>query len=220
MLLTCKFHKRVYVPVSYIVKPDFMTEPQKSSPPRAADKIRETARELFYREGIRAVGVDEIVARAGVTKPSLYRTYKSKDELAAAVLREVADGFWARFDAAVAAHPGDPRAQVLAYLSGMAERADDEGYRGCALTNAAVEYPEAGHPARVTAQDHKSELRARLRTMAGEMGAFNADGLGDALLLLIEGAFLTSQLFDTGRPTSEVVRAAAAVIDAYVAVRP
>lgn len=197
-----------------------MTDPEKSAPLRAADKIRETARDLFYREGIRAVGVDEIVARAGVTKPSLYRTYRSKDELAAAVLREAADGFWARFDAAVAAHPGDPKAQVLAYLTGMAERANAEDYRGCPLTNAAVEYPEAGHLARVTAQDHKAELRARLRTMAGEMGAFNPDGLGDALLLLIEGAFLTSQLFDQQRPTAEVVRAAEAVIDAYVAERP
>lgn len=194
-----------------------MSDPQKSPSPRAADKIRETARDLFYREGIRAVGVDEIVARAGVTKPSLYRTYKSKDELAAAVLREVADGFWARFETAVAAHPGDPRAQLLAYLSGMAERANNEGYRGCALTNAAVEYPEPGHPARVAAQDHKAELRARLRAMAREMGASNPDGLGDALLLLIEGAFLTSQLFDSDRPTPEVVRAAAAVIDAYTA---
>lgn len=196
-----------------------MTDPAKSPSPRAADKIRETARDLFYREGIRAVGVDEIVARAGVTKPSLYRTYKSKDELASAVLREVADGFWARFETAVAAHPGDPKAQLLDYLSGMAERSNHEAYRGCALTNAAVEYPEAGHPARVTAQDHKAELRARLRTMAGEMGAADADGLGDALLLLIEGAFLTSQLFDADRPTAAVVGAAEAVIDAYTARR-
>src|SRR5512146_803779 len=62
-------------------------------PPRAADRIRKTARELFYREGIRAVGVDEIVARAGVTKPSLYRTYRSKDELTVAVLQESGETF-------------------------------------------------------------------------------------------------------------------------------
>ena len=50
------------------------------------DRIRQSARELFYREGIRAVGVDEIVNRAGVTKPSLYRSFSSKDALAAAYL--------------------------------------------------------------------------------------------------------------------------------------
>lgn len=191
-----------------------MTESK--TPLRAADKIRETARELFYREGIRAVGVDEIVARAGVTKPSLYRTFRSKDELAAAVLMQEADTFWGRLDDAAAEHPGDPRAQILSYLTGMAGRAAQADYRGCPLTNAAVEYPEAGHPARTTAQDHKAQLRTRLRAMAADMGASDADGLGDGLLLLIEGAFLTSQLFDADRPTAEVVRAAEKLIDAYM----
>lgn len=197
-----------------------MIEPKKpdtAAPLRAADKIRETARDLFYREGIRAVGVDEIVAKAGATKPSLYRTFKSKDELAAAVLREGADAFWSRFDAAVAEHPGDPRAQVLAYLEGLAQRAAQDDYRGCPLSNAAVEYPEHGHLARVTAQEHKADLRERLRGMATEMGADDANGLADALLLLLEGAFLTSQLFDEDRPTAEVARAAAKLIDAYLA---
>ena len=184
---------------------------------RAADKIRETARDLFYREGIRAVGVDQIVAKAGATKPSLYRTFKSKDELAAAVLREDADTFWSRFDAAVAEHPGDPRAQVLAYLTGLAERARQDDYRGCPLSNAAVEYPEHGHPARAAAQEHKAQVRERLRGMAAQMGAADAHGLADALLLLLEGAFLTSQLFDEDRPTAEVARAAAKLIDAYCA---
>jgi AcrR family transcriptional regulator len=55
--------------------------------PRAADRILDVARDLFYREGIRAIGVDEIVRRAGVTKPSLYRSFSSKDELAASYLK-------------------------------------------------------------------------------------------------------------------------------------
>lgn len=74
----------------------------------AADRIRKTAREMFYRDGIRAVGVDAIVTQAGVTKPSLYRSFSSKDELAATYLRDYDAEFWARFDAACAAHPGDP----------------------------------------------------------------------------------------------------------------
>lgn len=191
-----------------------MTQP-KPPPLRAADKIVETARDLFYREGIRAVGVDEIVARAGVTKPSLYRTFKSKDELAAAIMREAAGGFWDYFEAAVARHPDDPRAQILAFLDGLAERARKDDYRGCPLSNAVVEYPERGHPARNEAQDHKAELRARLREMAAQMGADDADGLGDALLLLIEGAYISTQLFDQDRPTSEAARAAARLIEAY-----
>ena len=182
---------------------------------RAADKIRRTARDLFYRDGIRAVGVDEIVARAGVTKPSLYRTYRSKDELTVAVLLESAETFWGYFDEAVLAHPGDPRAQLLTFFAALAARAAQDDYRGCPLSNAAVEYPEKGHIARAAAQDHKRELRQRLREKARELGVANPEALGDALLLLLEGAYLTSQLFDTGRPSAEVGRAAQALIDAY-----
>src|SRR6188768_3938057 len=91
--------------------------------PRAAERIRQSAHELFYNQGIRAVGVDAIVNQAGVTKPSLYRSFSSKDELAAAYLRDYEGEFWARFDAACAAHPGNPRAQLLDYLSGLGKRA-------------------------------------------------------------------------------------------------
>jgi AcrR family transcriptional regulator len=115
--------------------------------PRAAERIFETARDLFYREGIRAVGVDEIVTKAGVTKPSLYRSFKSKDELVAAVLREVEVGFWDRFAAAEAAFPGDPKAQMVAYFEGLAARSGGADYRGCALSNAVVEYPDRDMPA-------------------------------------------------------------------------
>jgi AcrR family transcriptional regulator len=184
-----------------------------AGPPRAADRIRSTARELFYRAGIRAVGVDEIVSKAGVTKPSLYRSFASKDDLAASYLRDYEGDFWRRFEAALAAHPGDPRAGLQAFLAPLAQRAAATGYRGCGLTNAAVEYPEPGHPARVVAEEHKRALRARLVAMAAEMGAPDPGTLGDGLLLLIEGAFVTGQLFGEGGPA----RAVAAVADRLIA---
>ena len=75
------------------------------APRRAADRIRETARELFYRQGIRAVGVDQIVTEAGVTKPSLYRAFASKDALAAAYLRDYGRDFFDRFQRVISAMP-------------------------------------------------------------------------------------------------------------------
>jgi len=183
-------------------------------PARAVDRIRQTARELFYREGIRAVGVEEIVSRAGATKPSLYRSFSSKDELAAAYLRDYDAEFWTRFDAAVEAHPGDPRAQVLAFLKRLASRALVANYRGCGLTNAAVEYPEAGHPARLVAEENKRELRRRLREMAAAMGAPSPATLGDGLLLLIEGAYVSGQLFGEGGPAGALPEVAARLIEA------
>lgn len=184
-----------------------------SHPARAKDRIRATARELFYREGIRAVGVDEIVNRAGVTKPSLYRSFASKDALAAAYLSDYDQEFWARFDAAVAAHPGDPRAQLAAFLGGVGQRASRAGYRGCGMTNAAVEYPAGTHPARLVAEANKRELRRRLRAMAAAMGAGDPDSLGDGLLLLLEGAYASGQLFGEGGPAG----ALAAIADRLIA---
>ncbi|TIW87252.1 MAG: TetR/AcrR family transcriptional regulator, partial [Mesorhizobium sp.] len=168
--------------------------------PRAADKILDVARDLFYREGIRAIGVDEIVRRAGVTKPSLYRSFPSKDELAASYLRKYDLEFWERFDEAVDAHPGNPRAQIIAFLTRVGKRTQKPDYRGCGMTNAAVEYPERGHPARIVSENNKQELRRRLRAMATAMGAADSDTLGDGLLLLIEGAYISGQLFGHGGP--------------------
>src|ERR1700726_3042777 len=87
-------------------------------PPR--ERILATAVELFYRHGIRAVGVDSIAEAAGTNKMTLYRHFTSKDELVAEYLRQsahVADECWERF---ALAHPGDPRAQLRAWLEGMA----------------------------------------------------------------------------------------------------
>lgn len=187
-----------------------------TKPLLAADRIRKTAREMFYRDGIRAVGVDAIVTQAGVTKPSLYRSFSSKDELAATYLRDYDAEFWARFNAACDAHPGDPRAQLLEYLSGLSKRAVLSGYRGCGLTNAAVEYPEPEHPARAVAVEHKLELRRRLNEMAAGMGAGDPEALADGLLLLIEGAFVSSQLFGKGGPAGRVAEMADKLIQAYL----
>jgi AcrR family transcriptional regulator len=187
-----------------------------TKPLLAADRIRKTAREMFYRDGIRAVGVDAIVTQAGVTKPSLYRSFSSKDELAATYLRDYDSEFWARFNAACDAHPGDPRAQLLDYLSGLSKRAVLSGYRGCGLTNAAVEYPEPEHPARAVAVEHKLELRRRLNEMAAGMGAGDPEALADGLLLLIEGAFVSSQLFGQGGPAGRVAEMADKLIQAHL----
>ena len=181
--------------------------------PRAADRILQSARDLFYREGIRAVGVDEIVSRAGVTKPSLYRSFPSKDELAASYLRQYETEFWERFNAAMTDESDNPRAQLLSYLDGLASRSVAPGYRGCGLSNAAVEYPDLTHPARLVSQHHKQHLRQRLRDMAAQMGAKDVDLLGDGLLLLLEGAFVSGQLFHEGGPSGNVARAAALLID-------
>jgi AcrR family transcriptional regulator len=183
--------------------------------PKAADRILTTASELFYREGARAVGVDEIVARAGATKPSLYRAFPSKDALIAAYLQGQSAYAWSYFEAAAEAHPDDPKAQILFYIDALADRALKPGYRGCGLSNAAVEYPEPKHPGRKVAVQHKDAVRERLREMTKAMGARKPKKLADSLLLLIEGVFLTSQLFGSEGPAGAAKGAAEALIEAH-----
>ncbi|MBN9011963.1 MAG: TetR/AcrR family transcriptional regulator [Rhizobiales bacterium] len=192
------------------------TTPAQAQPPRAAERIRASARELFYREGIRAVGVDEIVTRAGVTKPSLYRAFPSKDDLAAAYLSDYDREFWPRFEKPGGKSYSDPRAHVLAYIRELANRAVKAGYRGCGLSNAAVEYPGHTHPARLVAETHKKTLRQRLRELSAEMGARDPRALVDGLMLLIEGVYVTGQQSASG-PAQSALAAATALIDACVA---
>lgn len=180
---------------------------------RAADRVRAAARELFYGRGIRAVGVEEIVSRAGVTKPSLYRAFPSKDDLAAVYLSDYDREFWPRFETPGGRPHTDARAQVLAYIADLAARAVQDGYRGCGLSNAAVEYPGHSHPARRVAERHKQALRQRLRELAAAMGARDPQVLGDGLMLLIEGVYMTGQQSANG-PAQSALAAATALIDA------
>jgi AcrR family transcriptional regulator len=184
-------------------------------PKRAADRIRDSARELFYRQGIRAVGVDEIVSRAGVTKPSLYRSFPSKDELVADYLRDHGLERLRLFDATIAERPDDPRGQFRLWLKALSRKATKSDYRGCGNSNAAVEYPDRNHPARKVAAANKKRFRERLRNLAQAIGAKQPDALGDALLLVIEGAYGSGQLFGPGGPARVLVDAADALIDAY-----
>lgn len=157
-------------------------------PRPAARRVLEAAKELFYRQGIRATGVEEVCRVAGTTKMSLYRTFPSKDALVEAILREdcVAEADW--YGPAVQADM-PARERPMAFLHAAAAAMRSPGFRGCPMGLAIVEFPDACHPARKVADAHKQAVRERLHRICAEAGAPAPDGLGDALLLLVEGAF-------------------------------
>ena len=175
--------------------------------PRAADRIRASASELFYREGIRAVGVDEVVERAGVTKPSLYRSFASKDDLAAAYMRDYDLDFWEKFENPGGKSYSDPREHVLAYIRVLSTRAVREGYRGCGLSNATIEYPARDNPARQVAEAHKKVFRRRLRelTAGGRTALVSTHHLGTVERLADSVALLNGRLVAHG-PVAETAR--------------
>lgn len=188
---------------------------QSDTKPTAAQRIRATAADLFYRQGARAVGVDEIVLTAGTTKPSLYRAFGSKDGLIAAYLEDQAARLWADVEAAADANPGDPKGQILACFEAVAGQAARKSNRGCALSNALVEFPDPKHPGRKVAVGHKEQVRKRLRDLAREMDARKPKKLADSLLLLMEGALITRQIFGQDGPADAAFGAAQALIEAH-----
>jgi AcrR family transcriptional regulator len=164
-------------------------------PPRA--RILAAAGELFYRHGIRAVGVEAIAEAAGTNKMTLYRHFASKDALVAEYLRQFAtsaDGCWERL---AQAHPGDPLAQLFAWLEEMARHLAEPDERGCALANAAIELPEKDHPARRVIEEFKRAQRTRLVRLSEQAGLSEPDMLADELYLLLEGARVTAQSVGT-----------------------
>ncbi len=182
----------------------------------ARERLVEAARRMFYERGIRAVGVEAIVAEAGVAKMSLYRHFASKDELVAACIGERVAGFWAWWERTLAgARPaGDARAEILALFEALGRRATAAGFRGCPMTNAAIEFPEPDHPGRRLSAAHKRELRERLLALATRAGARDPAALADGLTLLFEGAYASSQTFGADGPARSVAAAAAALLDA------
>jgi AcrR family transcriptional regulator len=152
------------------------------------ERILRTASELFYREGTRAVGVDLIVAQAGVAKTSLYRHFGTKDELIEAFLHLEDEDFWRHWDAVAAQHRGAPRAELDAQLQWIGERIARPGYRGCPQINIAAEYADENHPARKVAVAHKRELRQRLADLAQALRVEKPETFALRMGTVIDGA--------------------------------
>ena len=115
------------------------------------DRILRTASTLFYQRGVRAVGVDLVVEEAGVAKTSLYRHFRTKDDLIAAFLQREDEDFWNKWSRVTELRKADPVAELEAHLDWIAERVGRPNYRGCPQLNVAAEFPDSDHPARKVA---------------------------------------------------------------------
>jgi len=178
------------------------------------ERIVAAACDLFYRQGIRAVGVDAIAEAAGTNKMTLYRHFASKDELIAECLRQVAakaDALWDRIEAA---HLGDPRAQLNAWVAAMSGHLQEE--RGCAMCNAVAELPDRTHPARAVIEAFKRGQRDRLARLCAAAGAAQAELLADELFLLAEGARVSLQSVGPEGPAARFARMSEAAIGSRV----
>jgi AcrR family transcriptional regulator len=184
--------------------------------PSAHARLIETAAELFYQEGIRAIGIDTVVARSGVSKSSLYRTFASKDELIAAFAEEENRRFWQWWDEIVERHPGVPSRQIISLLEGVGGQIASPQFRGCPFINLATEFPDRKHPGTAIACANKRELRERLRALTHALGARDPHRLANQLALLIDGAYGLAVTLGPDGLKRELVDTAKVLIDAQI----
>ena len=175
----------------------------------ARQRIVETAERLFYAEGVRAVGIDRIVAEAEVAKMSLYNHFSSKDDLILAVLQYREEKFSALFEQWMRRHTEAGLDGLGAFFAALQDWFESPGFRGCMFINSRVELADAGHPASKFSAYHKARFHQMLRTIIQESSGIKAAELtASAIALLVEGAIVTAVMEQSSKP-AEVARDAA-----------
>lgn len=180
----------------------------------AREQILQTAAQLFYREGFRAVGVDRIIAESGVAKMTLYKHFPSKDDLIVAYLERANEGFWGHYAERVEPLP-TAREKLEALFDWVAERAVSPACLGCTFSVNAAEFPDPHSPGHQVALRHKRAVLEKLEELAAQAGAHDPRALAESLLLLMDGAWNAARVFGPGSHAGRAGEAARALIRAH-----
>src|SRR5215472_3251048 len=158
----------------------------------ARQRILETADRLFYQDGIRAVGIDRIIAEAGVAKMSLYKHFPSKDDLILAVLQYREQSVLEFFRSATERHGKRAKNPLRVFFAALKEWFETPGFRGCAFQNAAAELADPAHPGTEFVRGHKQRFGDFLRGLVEEAVGKAAVKVAPAVAILVEGAIVTA----------------------------
>lgn len=190
---------------------DRLVQTSRTSEPR--ERLLRAAAELFYREGINGVGVDRILAEAGVTRATMYRHFPGKESLVVAYL-EHEDAVLRQLFADAAGHDGSPDDLLDAVIEGIADDATRLHTRGCPFINASAEFPDPDSPVRAVVRRHRDWFRQTLADVVSAAGRPDPDQKAAALVLLrdamLVGGYLDGDsVADTFRATARTLTAGA-----------
>ena len=158
----------------------------------ARQRILETADRLFYQHSIRAVGIDRIIAEAGVAKMSLYKHFPSKDDLILAVLQHREQGLLEFFRSAMERHGKKAKTPLRAFFAALKDFFESPGFRGCPFQNAAVELADPAHPGTEFVRGHKQRFSEFLGGLVEQTVGRAAAKVAPAVNILVEGAIITA----------------------------
>jgi AcrR family transcriptional regulator len=184
------------------------------------EHILRVAGELFYREGIRATGIDKVAAQAGVAPTSLYRLFASKDDLVAAYVEQCSTSYRTRLSAISSASVGTPRERILAVFDAFTEEVLSEACRGCPFLMVLAEFPDPHNAAHSNAVAHKAWLLELFHALVDELARksplHDAAALAEQLALIAEGIYGSVQSLGASGPAQRGRACAEALIDVSV----
>lgn len=176
-------------------------------------RIVETAERLFYAEGVRAVGIDRIIAEAEVAKMSLYNHFPSKDDLILAVLQYREEKFGGMFEKSIDRHMSKGLNRLEAFFAALKTWFKSSDFRGCMFINARVELADAKHPASEFSACHKERFHKLIGAIVEESaGPKSAENMAPAIALLVEGAIVTALMTQSSQSADVAKDAALALV--------
>jgi AcrR family transcriptional regulator len=156
------------------------------------DRLLDAADRLFYQEGVRAVGIDRLLAEADAAKASLYQHFGCKDQLVASYLERKTMGARGAIEAYLADTP--PSRRALKFFDWVVEWAESKDFRGCPLQHTVSELTDAAHPARAIAYGQREWFTERFLEWTTAAGVKDPTAMARALVVLFDGAVAGSEV--------------------------
>lgn len=175
--------------------------------------------ELFYRHGFQAMGIDQVIEFAGVTKTTFYNHFESRDDFFVACVQQRDEWETQAWMRAVREIAGDdPREQLLAFFHILDRWFNDPEYRGCIFVNVAAEFSDARHPVHQAAVAHKKRVRDNIRDLAASARASDPEAFADQFTILIEGTLLLRHVHARNDAATAAMPSVRALLDAFIPV--
>lgn len=176
--------------------------------PNKRDELVSKALKVFYRDGFHATGMDKLVAETGVSKTSMYKHFRTKEDLIVAALRLRDENFRTWFFQRIGEMADTPAKCIIASFDALKEWFEEDGFRGCMFIKAGAEYQDADHPIHMLAAEHKKLLLEHFTAVAEQAGARDAEKLASQIVLLQEGAIVSAVLLKNCDPAEHAKDAA------------
>ncbi|UWQ73836.1 TetR/AcrR family transcriptional regulator [Leisingera sp. M658] len=184
--------------------------------PNKRDELVRKALDVFYRSGFHATGMDTLVKETGVSKTSMYKHFRTKDDLISAVLQLRDENFRNWLYGRMEALSDTPAGQLIAVFTALGEWFGKPGFAGCMFVKASSEFQDHAHPVYRQSSEHKQILLDHFTALAQSAGAPDPAALARQLLMLKEGATVLAAMSVTPAPAEDALQTARILLQPYL----